>query len=111
MNATIVHSAHDETVAIMYLHGFLLGAVYGQKGAETAVKVLKRELDRAGLRVAELYVRRGNVPLDMTEAVPRRARFQSRAVTGEFIFGCDATTGAGVIITKDGPKYGLWERK
>lgn len=64
MNATIVHSAHDETVAIMYLHGFLLGAVYGQKGAETAVKVLKREpVQRsrqggAGFK-GELVLRRG----------------------------------------------------
>lgn len=41
----------------------------------------------------------------------RCGRCQSRAVTGEFIFGCDAITGAGVIITKDGPKYGLWKRK
>jgi len=111
LNAVIVHSHLDESVALMYLHGYLLGAVYGQKNAEVAVKVLKRELDKAGLRISELHVQRGNVPLDLVEAVPRRPRYRTRTVTGEYIFGCGANTGAGVIITKDGPKFGLWERK
>ena len=108
IHITVRHSKDDPTQAALFADGHPLGSVRGQRNAERALRVLKRELEKSGHTVG-LTVLDKDPGVWPPMIIERAGPPNRRAGTREHIFGAYDRQGdvvSGTVITTQGVIHG-----
>lgn len=108
IHITVKHPQSDPTHAALFANGLPLGLVRGQRNAEKALRVLKRELDKANHTISLSVV--DEEPGEYPPMIIERGATKNRiAGTREHVFGLYGRQGdtvCGTVITPTGVSHG-----
>lgn len=115
MRVLVTHPLDDPSNAMLHLNGICIGRVQGDAHAHKCMAILKREMDRNGVKVTHLDIKSdGKVPLDLPLMATTRNKdgLPTRTNGGSLVFGLSSRpsphTAVGTIITPAGPRFGEW---